>query len=123
MGRADFARKYGSRMANAEIQLAIELNRRGIYNFITQYQFLFIHQVDGVHGTIIDLYFPKHSFAVYLDGDEVHKKLIHERRDLLINQALRRRGIRVRRFTYHAPITKKRLMEIADEIEEELEGR
>jgi len=120
LSRANFARKHGSKVANAEVLLAVELNRRGIYSFITQYHFMFIPQIDGVCGTVIDLYFLHRGLAVYLDGEAVHKGLIQEQRDLLINQALRRRGIRVRRFRYHAPITKKRLMEIADEIEKEL---
>jgi len=108
-------------VSNAEIELLKELQRRDLTRHLeTQKPFEFIWQVEGVHGTTIDFYW-NHPFnyAVFLDGP-VHMKYLHERRDLLIDRALMRRGITVDRFSYKPPITKKRLKEIADQIEETL---
>jgi len=119
MSKADFARKYGSQMANAEIQLIAELNRRGIYGFITQYAFSFDPQVDLVHGTTVDFYFPKHKLCVFLDGVP-HLKLRQEIRDERVTKALTRRGIKVIRIEYEVPITERKIKESVDFIEKEL---
>ena len=108
-------------VSRAEEKILIELQRRGLTRLLeTQKPFEFIWQVEGVHGTIIDFYWnPPINYAVFLDGP-VHLKYSHERRDELIDKALERRGIKVDRFRYKPPITKKRLREIVDQIEETL---
>jgi len=110
-------------VSNAEIQLFVELQRRGLTRHLeTQKGFSFIREVDGVLGTIIDFFWNHpYNYAVYLDGPH-HKKYAHERRDDLITEALERRGIRVDRFDYTPPLRKRRLKEIADQIEETLKS-
>ena len=108
-------------ISNAEIQLFIELQRRGLTRYLeTQKGFRFIEEVNGVLGTIIDFFWNQpYNYAVYLDGPH-HKKYAHERKDDLITEALKKRGIKVDRFEYDPPLRKRRLKEIADQIEETL---
>lgn len=120
MSKRDFVRRNTNSVANAEILLMAELNRRGIFNFQTQYIISFTWQSEGCFGTIINFYFSEKKLAVYLDGDEIHQKHRQEAKDELINKALERRGIEVQRFSYTAPICDERLAEIADWIVEEL---
>jgi len=110
-------------VSSAEIEILKELQRRGLTRLLeTQKPFDFIWQVEGVHGTIIDFHWSHpFNYAVFLDGP-VHLKYSHERRDELIDRALEHRGIKVDRFEYKPPITKKRLREIVDQIEETLRG-
>ena len=111
-------------VSGAEILILEELQRRGLTRYLeTQKPFSFIFQVEGVQGTLID-FFWNHPFnyAVFLDGEKVHSGRIREERDELIVKALERRGIHVDRFRYKTPISKRRIKEIADQIEETLRG-
>lgn len=123
MSKRDFVRRNTDSVANAEIALLAELNRRGIYAFSTDKIISFQFQWEDVFGTKPDFWFSKEKMAVYLDGDEIHQKHRQEAKDELINKALERRGIRVQRFPYTAPIGKERLGEIADQIMDELKKK
>lgn len=107
----------------AEMLVLNELQRRGLTTLLeTQKGFEFIWQVERVHGTIIDFYWnPPINYAAYIDGPH-HKKQVHERDDELITKALEARRVKVDRFQYDPPLTKKRLMQICDEIEVKLKN-
>lgn len=110
-------------VSNAEISLLIEIQKRGLnLNMNTQVPMRLSVEEDGVEGTFIDFYFSVGSglLAVFLDGSEIHSRNAQSKRDDLIDLALERRNIRVKRYEYDAPLTKKRRMEIADDIEEEI---
>lgn len=80
--------------------------------------------MDGVEGTRIDYYWnPPYNYAVFLDGEPIHGKDRQSERDELITKALEKRGIRVDRFSYRPPLTKRRKIEIVDQIEETLNLR
>jgi len=110
-------------VSKAEIELFKELQRRGLTRgMTTQVPFEFIWQVEGVHGTILDYYWhPPFNYAVFLDGEPVHMKLRRTIKDEKITEALMKRGVHVDRFRYKPPLSKRRLKEIADRIEETLE--
>jgi len=118
MSKKDFMRWNTGAVANAELLLIAELNRRGIFEFDTQRGLLL--ECCDVSWTIPDFYFAKANLAVYLDGDAVHNKRRVEERDEAIDKALGRRGVGVLRFPYTAPVSKQRLKEIADAEEEAL---
>ena len=111
-------------VSGAEIEILKELQRRGLTRLLeTQKPFDFIWQIEGVHGCICDFFY-NHPFnyAIFIDGERVHSGRIREERDELIVKALERRGIHVDRFRYKTPISKRRIKEIADKIEETLRG-
>ena len=114
-------RKHVKPVADAEEKLFMELQRRGLTDcMMTQYPFRFDPEEDGVAGTVIDFYWGYiYQLAVFLDG-EPHLKSYQQNKDDLVTKALRKRYIHVLRFRYKSPITKRRLREIADAIEESL---
>ena len=115
-------RRYVRSVAVAEIHLMVELQRRGLTWFLeTQKPFRFDFKEDLVHGTIVDCFWnPPFNLAVFLDGEPVHNRRVQSFRDECVDEALRKRGIKVLRFTYKPPIRKSRLKEIVDEIEKTL---
>lgn len=118
---SSFARRNASAVANAEIKVFNELQRRGLNKFLeTQRVFSFFWQTEGIHATIIDYYWqPPINLAVFLDGPP-HLKQNQEVKDEKVDDALKRRGIRVLRISYKPPTTKKGITEIVDQIEKEV---
>ena len=118
-------RKTGS-VAKAENLLFEELSKRNLTaNMTTQRGFTFDREKEGVGGTVVDYLwkFDDWQYAVFLDGEQIHKKYHQANKDELIVTALLRRGMIVERFTYHAPISDKALKVIADGIEKTLRDR
>ena len=116
-------RRYAQKVSKAEAMIFNELCKRGLgRNLNTQQAFAFNQETDGVKGTWIDFFFSyPHSYAAYIDGP-LHDKKKQEKKDLLIDAALARRGILVDRFKYHPPLTKKRLREICDAIQHRIQN-
>jgi len=108
-------------VSTAELQVFTELQHRHLCTDLeTQKAWTFTHPEDEAAGTVIDFYWNvPHRYAVYLDGPH-HQHVKIERRDQWIDEALRRRGVRVDRFAYQVPLRKGRLMEICDRIAEVL---
>lgn len=104
--------------SNAELDVFIELQRRGLTTHLeTGKGFKFDPEVDGVHGTTIDFYWNlPHLYAAFLDGNKVHRGRQMDK-DELITEALERKGLRVDRFRYRVPLSKRRRTEICDRIE------
>lgn len=105
-------------VSQAELDVFIELQRRGLTDHLeTNKGFEFNPEQDRVHGTVPDLYYNHpYRYAVFLDGEKVHRGNRLDK-DELITKALERRGIRVDRFRYRVPLPKYRKMEICDKIE------
>jgi very-short-patch-repair endonuclease len=102
-------------VSSAEIMVLEELQRRRLNGgMATQVGFEFGE--GGARGTWVDFYWRRARYAVFLDGPP-HLKERQERRDELVTKALEGMGIRVDRFAYRAPLTKRRLTEICDQIE------
>jgi len=98
----------------AELSLACKLAEAGCMRFETQKQFCLQH-------TTPDFYFSDVNLAVYLDGEQVHKN--QETKDTELRRLLNKRyGCTIRAVTYKAPITKKRLQEITDQIIDDVTG-
>lgn len=106
-------------VSNAEVMVFTELQRRGLTTHLnTQYPFVFDPNKELVYGTTIDFYWHHpHRYAVFIDGKAVHLRSRQERRDELVTAALEKRGIKVDRFLYRAPLRKRRLKEIVEKIE------
>ena len=122
-----FRERMNSAESNAEYQILNELTIRGLGKHLESsvagggHGFHFIYQMDGCFGCVPDFYYgSRHQLAIFIDGT-VHIR--REPTDLLIDEALKRRGIRVLRFPYNPPLRKSRLIEIVDEIEENLNGK
>jgi very-short-patch-repair endonuclease len=109
MGKSSFIKHNA--VANAEWSLYDELIRKG-FNFETQRQFVL---------TSADFYFPDKRIAIFLDGNH-HLKQKQEKFDGLVDEVLGSWGISVMRFPYSAPITKKALRNVVNEIEGQLRG-
>ena len=99
-------------VSNAEMDIQAALNKHGLFPD-TQHPFYKLI-------TKADFYFPQVNMAVFIDGEQIHAK--REFKDEEIDYQLRNRGVFVRRHTYKAPITQKRLKEIVAHIIDDLEG-
>jgi len=73
-----------------------------------------------LEATIPDFYWPTKGLAVYLDGPH-HESETQRLKDELIDEKLRRMGLRSLRIPYKPPLSKTRLNEILDQIQEALE--
>jgi hypothetical protein len=69
----------------------------------------------GVMGTWADRYWPHAKLVVFFDG-QPHLKQHQLARDEAVTACLEARGLTVKRYPYHAPITKKRLAEIVCDL-------
>jgi very-short-patch-repair endonuclease len=111
----------GDSTSNAEVEVFAELQRRGLnFGMASQVTHIFDVEVDGVHATVTDFEWAEKKLCVFLDGDKVHGKVRQGRKDVLVDGALYRRGMMGLRFEYRAPIARRRVKEIVDEIEKEL---
>jgi len=70
--------------------------------------------------TVPDFFWVEERVACYLDGEQVHSGIKAEARDDRITEALKKRGVRVLRFSYRPPLSRKRLNEIVTEVQEVL---
>ena len=114
-------RQRASQVSNAEIAVFKELSARKLTEgMVTQHAFTLVWSEDGVHGTITDFYWHRYEYVVYLDGVQVHVKPNQSSKDVLVTKALIKRGKTVDRYTYKAPLTETRKVEICDLIQEKL---
>lgn len=103
--------------SNAEFMVRKELQRQHIGGWVTDDDAQLILLV-----TTPDLWFPEKRVAVYLDGDKVHGSIHTQDRDEKITETLEKRGVKVLRFRYHAPLTKQKLAEFMNELKVKLNG-
>ena len=122
-----FRERMRVQVSRAEMMVLNELVRRRLTrNLETQKGFQFILHMDAVAGTTVDFYWnAPYRLAAFVDGVKVQHgypklHLRHGERDDKITEALRNRGIKVLRFPYEPPLSKSKLMEISDQIEEAL---
>lgn len=108
----------------AEEKIFTELQRRGLCTYLTtQAPFIFDLKKDIVAGTTVDfLWSNPFTYAVFVDGKQIHLKSRQERRDKLVTAALERRGVRVERFMYNPPLPDYRRDQICDKIQFVLEN-
>jgi hypothetical protein len=118
----DWWRLYARPESVADVEVVCEIVRRGYGRHLkSQFPMDFDPERDGVHGTVIDLFWDHPiNHAVFLDGP-VHDTVHQARIDNLVTQALERRDITVQRIPYDPPRSKreKRIVYnwICDEIE------
>lgn len=121
-------RRHAVKVSRAEEAIFDELCRRGLgRNLHSQHPFKFEKDLlgkegEGVKGTWVDFFWSPPGYAAMIDGPG-HLKRKQEEKDKLIDEALRRRGIRVDRFGYRPPLSKRRLKEIVDSIEDRIRAR
>jgi len=101
------------KVSKAEVDLRIALQEHGL----SQGMFTDL-QIDIV-STKPDYYWPTQGVAVYLDGP-VHNSPTAEARDERITETLRKRGLKVLRFSYIPPISRKQIDWIVSQIKEAL---
>ena len=124
----DWWRLYAEPESRADVEVVCEMVRRGYGRCLkSQFPMEFDFEKDGVHGTVIDLFWDHPiNHAVFLDGP--HHDAVHQARiDELVTKALERRGITVQRIPYEPPQSKreKRIVygRICDEIEATLKEK
>jgi len=120
----NFRQRMHSADSPAEYQILNELIHRGLGKHLESsvanggHGFTFIYQIDGCLGTVPDYYWGHGiRLAVYLDGP-IHIR--REVKDILIDEALRRRKVNVLRISYKPPLSKRRCREVVDKIERAL---
>jgi len=116
-----FRDRMKTRVSNAEVDIQIELQNRGLNRGMTT-QVGFDFGVpgkdcvcDGVRGTTADFYWEAKRLVVFIDGPH-HKKSRQSRKDELIDAALKRRGLGVLRLAYHVPLSQEKCKKICDMI-------
>ena len=124
----DWWRLYAEPESKADVKVVCEMVRRGYGQHLkSQFPMEFDFEKDGVHGTVIDLFWDHPiNHAVFLDGP--HHDSVHQARiDELVTEALERRDITVQRIPYEPPRSKreKKLVyaRICDEIEAALKSK
>jgi len=100
-------------ISNAEIEIQKELYNKGLESFYCQKQFYKL-------VTVADFYFPDVNLAVFIDGEQVHQN--KEIQDSSKRDFVRSQGCTVREISYKAPLTKKRLAQIVDQIVDDVIG-
>ena len=101
--------------SKAEIDVLLGLEERGL----TRGMFRDVEICLEI--TIPDFHWPDKGLPVYLDGP-VHERERQRLRDELIDDKLRRRGLRPLRIPYRPPLSERRLSEVLNQIKEALEG-
>jgi len=109
------------KVSNAELAVFKELMNRGLNRGMTT-QVGFDFGVpgkdcvcDGVRGTTADFYWEAKRLVVFIDGPH-HRKSHQQRKDELIDAALKRRGLGVLRLAYHVPLSQEKCKKICDMI-------
>jgi len=101
-------------VSNAELKIFAEINKDKTVSVMTQQEFCLV-------STKPDFYFPDVNLAIYVDGEQVHRK--REAKDTELRRLLKKRfGCTIRSYSYKAPITKKRLNEIVEAIRDDVQG-
>lgn len=96
-------------VSNAEIKVFEELSKRGLTGG------LFTQIPIVLRQTTPDFQWFNKKMAVYLDGDVVHRK--RQEQDEEVDFLLEKRGWRVLRIPYSAPLSQGKLMQVLDQIE------
>ena len=110
----DFIRSRSTSVSNAEIKVASALWNNDCFGMETQKPFCLL-------STKPDFYFSDINYAVYLDGEQVHRN--REEKDLELRRLLKKRyGCKIRVITYKAPITKAKLKEVTALILDDVLG-
>src|SRR3972149_7660330 len=86
----------------AEEKVAVALQDRGVKGWFKDQEVI-------LESTVPDFWFPTKGVAVYLDGEQVHSSEHAQNRDDRITWLLERKGIKVLRFRYRPPLSRKRL--------------
>jgi len=108
-------------VADVEV-LCMMVNRGYGRHLKSQFPIEFNFEKDGVHGTIIDLFWDHPiSHAAFLDGPP-HESVHQARIDDLVTQALQKREITVQRIPYEPPRTKRERRIVYGRICDEIEG-
>ena len=107
-----FRERLKQNPSNAEMTLTVALQERGLAHG------MFRDVEICLEKTTPDLFWPTKGVAVYLDGEQVHSSERAQLRDDKITDMLTNRGIKVLRFRYRPPLSRKRLNEIIVQIEE-----
>ena len=108
-----FRERLRQNPSNAEMTLIVALQNRGVKGWFKDQEVI-------LESTVPDFWFPTKGVAVYLDGEQVHSSEHAQNRDDRITRLLERKGIKVLRFRYRPPLSRKRLNEIIVQIEEAL---
>ncbi|MFQ6076041.1 MAG: hypothetical protein ACE5Z5_07905 [Candidatus Bathyarchaeia archaeon] len=99
--------------SKAEIDILLGLEERGLTVG------MFRGEVIILETTAPDYYWPHKGLCVYLDGPP-HLKERQRLKDEIIDEKLRRMGLRPLRIPYNPPLSKRERERILDRIEEEL---
>ena len=106
-----FREKMRVQHSAAETQMFVALQERNLTKgMLTDFEIPLL-------TTVPDFFWVEEKVACYLDGEQVHSGIKAEARDDRITEALEKRGVRVLRFRYRPPISRKRLNEIVEEIQ------
>lgn len=98
------------KVSKAEIEVFKALSMAGLTSgMVTQKTII-------LKATIPDFQWTEKRKAVYLDGEQVHRK--KQEQDEEITDLLEARGWNVLRITYTAPLSKQKLVEVVAEIKE-----
>jgi very-short-patch-repair endonuclease len=97
-------------VSNAELEIFKGLSSRGLTRGMTTQQLIILK------ATIPDFTWNEKRKAVYLDGEQVHRK--KQDWDEAVVVMLEEKGWQVLRIPYSAPLTKEKLAEALDEIQE-----
>jgi len=107
--------------SEGEIRLFWELQNRGLTTFMVSHRGIELNvEEDGVYGCRPDFLWGPPAYAVFLDGERVHRSKLAWIRDVKVKAALEKRGFTVDRFRYRPPLTKTEARRIADQIQERL---
>jgi len=96
-------------ISRAEVDIHVELTRRHLYPE-SQYKIC-------LSSCTPDFFFHNQKLCVFIDGAP-HEKAKRIDRDNGVDDVLRRRGFKVARFPYRGKLSKTRLNEICNEIQE-----
>ena len=96
-------------VSKAEVDIQVELVRRHLHPSIQFDICLFSCRPD--------FYFPQQKLCIFIDGPP-HARPKRIDKDNGVDELLRKRGFKVARFPYKGKLSKTRLNQIADEIQE-----
>lgn len=107
----EWKQRMNVKVSAAEHSVFSALSQRGLTKNIMTQNPICLKQC------IPDFMWPDLRMIVFLDGEQIHNKPNRQRKDREIDWLLTKRGWKVLRISYHAPITKGRLKEIVNDIE------
>jgi len=98
-------------VSKAEVDIQIELTNRGLTKD------MWCQTEICLFRCVPDFFFASHDLCVFIDGPP-HAKPRRIDKDNGIDELLRKRGFKVARFPYKGKLSKERLKQICDEIQE-----